>query len=262
MIMKCARLAELCTVQRSNLSSRDYEQKRSNSYPYPVIGSGQQPRGYSNTWNAERNSIIISRKGSFGRVSRFDTETLVTDDAYSITNVSPVLDSGFLFHFLHRLVNHKLARNRGKSVLTQERLHNIVIVFPDIEKQKAIAAFFELSGKNPDEFHADFEKLVEPPELSTIRRILGKSNRDIFALLETRGTCRFSFAFVWYAIVLLLVLLCCLNISQQSMIAARDHIMNRKKEEIGQVILKLCVEVSDRLRRSALLYSPSRKKML
>ena len=226
--MKCARLAELCTVQRSNLTSRRPEQDQSNSCPFPVIGSGQQPRGYSATCNAEKNSIIISRKGSFGRVSRFDTKTLVTDDAYFITDISPVLDPDYLFHFLHTLVTHKLTKKRDKSILTNERLHNVVVVYPDIDKQKAIAAFYESPERSTRAFQTGFEKLFEPPELLKIRRILENSNRDIFALLQSPARVRFSFTSLFCVLVLFFVLICCLNISQQNTFAAIEVYHNMK----------------------------------
>ena len=185
--MKCATLGELCSIERSGIKGYgDVNSKLSKKGSVPVIGSGRKPRGFHSEWNVEANSIIISRKGSHGQVSRYETNVFVTDDSFYLTGVSAVLDQEYLYRFLTEIVPNKLKRKvRDKSVLSVERLSNILVVYPSIHEQKMIAAYFdgidEVSGVDELERTA-----VEPEEISKIREVVRQSNRDIVHVLGVR----------------------------------------------------------------------------
>ena len=180
-----ATLGELCSINRSgvNLYQQDKGAKHTKK-GFPVIGSGQTPRGYHDDWNVESNTIIISRKGSHGRVSRYDTNAFVTDDSFYLTNLSVALDEDYLYHFLGNLVENKLKRkSRDKSVLTAERLGNMLVVFPSIRVQKTIAAYFDTLNDDNDRSGPE-----EPSAVLEIRNIVQHSNKDVLNMLKSRSS--------------------------------------------------------------------------
>lgn len=250
--MECATLLEVCTVNRSNVRAHNTEENvRSASRVFPVVGSGAQPYTSSSVWNAEHNTIIISRKGCFGRVSRYDYKTLVTGDAYFLTDISTLLDPNYLYHFLGTVVNHKLTRKRDRSVLTCERLENIVVVYPDIEKQRDIAAFFDVN---------EYGGLrSEPPELMEIRQIVAQSNKDIVALLKNPPSlCQQSCRWKWclFLFCVLIVISCLLRFTHEQIVENFWDEAKVRMSYFTEIMMTFCGEVSNRLQQSALLYSP------
>ena len=175
-----ATLGELCSINRSGIN---LYQKTTTDGLFPIIGSGKKPRGFHNEWNVESDSIIISRKGSHGQVSRYGTNTFVTDESFYLTNLSAAVDVDYLYHFLKNIVGNKLRRKtRDKTILTVERLSNVFVLFPSIEEQRTIAAYF-----NKETLQGP-----EPSEILKIRYIVQQSNRDVVDMFRKQSSIAWS----------------------------------------------------------------------
>ena len=186
---------------------------------YPVIGNGRKPRGFHSDWNVDYKSIIISRKGKHGQVSRYTTRTFVTDESFYLTNLSPALDDDYLYHFLNDIVESKLKRRiHGKNVLSVDRLSNILVVFPPIQEQRTIAAHFNAS---------DFGG-AEPFEVLEIRDIVQQSNKNVVTMLKSRSSfVRSIYRYLMLLIVTALAIFCYMTWQDETIdrwvAVAKDH---------------------------------------
>lgn len=137
-------LAEICNINLNGvapLSRYDYRDG-----DVPVIGNGRKPRGYHDDSNVPELSILISRTGCYGHVSRYEEPVFVTNEAYILTDVSPQVDQNYLYAYLKYIVASKLQRRTAKDTkgLSFDRLSRLKIVVPDLAlQQKVSKAYLE-----------------------------------------------------------------------------------------------------------------------
>lgn len=106
---------------------------------YPVMNGGIQPSGYSDKWNQNKNTIIISEGGnSCGYVNFIKTRFWQGGHCYS---VDAKIHKHFLFHLLKFHGKEIMALRVGSGLpnIQRNRLIEFSLRIPDKEKQQKIA---------------------------------------------------------------------------------------------------------------------------
>ena len=112
--------------------------ERSDDSLYPVYGSNGTI-GKSNEMNADANTIVIGRVGSYCGSLHFSNENCwITDNAIQAKAVGEN-DSKFFFFLLHSLGLNELRSGSGQPLLNQTILSSIPTVIPPLPTQRAIA---------------------------------------------------------------------------------------------------------------------------
>jgi type I restriction enzyme S subunit len=111
---------------------------RADGLPYPVYGSNGVI-GFTNDWNAEADTIVIGRVGSYCGSLYFSRQRCwITDNAIR-ANALPDNDGKFLFYLLQSLnLNHWRAGS-GQPLLNQAILGGVAASVPGPREQRAIA---------------------------------------------------------------------------------------------------------------------------
>lgn len=111
--------------------------ERNNSFNFPVYGSNGII-GYSEEFNAEYNSTIIGRVGSYcGSVYFSKNKSWVTDNAI-IGTVKNGNDPKYFYYLLKLLNLNSLSVGSGQPLLNQKILYSIEAPIPPIEVQRKI----------------------------------------------------------------------------------------------------------------------------
>ena len=112
--------------------------RRSNSLLHPVYGSNGII-GFSNEANAEKNTIIVGRVGSYcGSLYYSDRDCWVTDNAIR-ANAIDGHKARFLFFLLQTLRLNDRRAGSGQPLLNQTILSSIPVTVPPLPEQRAIA---------------------------------------------------------------------------------------------------------------------------
>lgn len=113
--------------------------ERADGLPYPVYGSNGII-GYSNEANADADTIIIGRVGSYCGSLQFSNEKCwVTDNAIRATAIGDN-EARFLFYLLDDLHLNNWRSGSGQPLLNQEILGSIRAVVPEPSEQRVIAS--------------------------------------------------------------------------------------------------------------------------
>ena len=139
--MSVYRLSELCEV-----CITEVRPARSFYGPgnFDVVGNGQQPRGTHDTANIPAKTIIISRKGCYGHVSRYDAPVYLTNEAYYLSHVSPIVDRDYLYFYLKYITPEAIKRVNylNWKGLSMNRLLNATVYLPRRAEQQRIASLY------------------------------------------------------------------------------------------------------------------------
>ena len=112
---------------------------RSANLQFPVYGSNGII-GSSSTSNADENTIIVGRVGSYcGSLYLAETKCWVTDNAIKASPIAEN-DAKFLFYLLQTLDLNNRRAGSGQPLLNQQILSTIQVYVPEPEEQNAIAA--------------------------------------------------------------------------------------------------------------------------
>ena len=112
--------------------------RRSNGFSHPVYGSNGVI-GYSEDTNAEPNTIVVGRVGSYCGSLHYSTRICwVTDNAIR-ANAIDANDSRFLYYLLQTLRLNNWRAGSGQPLLNQSILSSIPVWVPDPSEQRAIA---------------------------------------------------------------------------------------------------------------------------
>jgi len=106
---------------------------------YQVIGGGQNPIGYHNSYNREENTIICSSSGAYsGFISKYNLK-IWASDCFSISP-NKLLDKDYLFLFLKKNQReiYKLQSGSGQPHVYSKDISKMLIPVPPIEIQNLI----------------------------------------------------------------------------------------------------------------------------
>ncbi|RLB86620.1 MAG: hypothetical protein DRH10_10190 [Deltaproteobacteria bacterium] len=111
---------------------------RADGLPYPVYGSNGVI-GHTNDTNAEPNTIVIGRVGSYcGSLYLSKTRCWVTDNAIRANNINNN-DPRFLYYLLSNLNLNRWKGGSGQPLLNQTVLKSFPVIVPLPHEQRRIA---------------------------------------------------------------------------------------------------------------------------
>jgi len=137
-------LNDLCDIQKGKQLNKselnDFEE-------FPVINGGQEPSGYTNTWNTEANTITISEGGnSCGFVNLIKQKFWSGGHCYSLVNIKTGINNFFLYHAL-KFYEEQLKRLRigsGLPNIQKSAISDFTFKIPMSNKEQIrIANFFD-----------------------------------------------------------------------------------------------------------------------
>jgi type I restriction-modification system DNA methylase subunit len=159
---------------------------------YPVIGGGQKPFGFHNTYNCEENTILCSSSGAYsGFISIYKTRCWASDCFSIIPINNSYLNNTYLYYYLKsiQLNIYKLQSGAAQPHLYSKNIELLEIPIPTLEIQEEIIKYLdELFENNNKEtlFNYNnnklFEWLLYNPEIKDIIKLfyeIESSNIDI-----------------------------------------------------------------------------------
>lgn len=116
--------------------------------PYFIYGAGMNPKGTTDKFNCESDTIRLTRKGTVGAVY-FHRDPFWMEEASFKVEPKQMIDKRYLFHWL--LMNRKeierCADGNNQPGLSVARLSKLTIDVPDMEYQlKAVKLLDEMSA--------------------------------------------------------------------------------------------------------------------
>lgn len=109
--------------------------------PYPVIGGGQKPMGYHNTYNIDKGKIIIAKIGEYAGFVSFTTfETFITSNGLYLDNVLENINVKYLYYYLKykQIRLYDFQETTGQPKLNSDMLSNFIIPIPLLSLQQQI----------------------------------------------------------------------------------------------------------------------------
>jgi len=131
---------------------------------YPVIGGGQQPTGFHNEFNKDKNTILCSSSGAYaGFISKYDSEVWASDCFSIHSKDKKILDEKYLYYYLKsiQLNIYKLQTGTAQPHIYPKSLESIKIPIPSMEQQISIIEFYENNQKKINELEDEIKKLKE-----------------------------------------------------------------------------------------------------
>lgn len=141
-------LNELCDLQKGKQLNKS---KLNDFEEFPVINGGQEPSGYTNTWNTEANTITISEGGnSCGFVNFIKQKFWSGGHCYSLVNIKVGINNFFLYQTL-KFYEERIKRLRvgsGLPNIQKTAISSFTFKIPMSNKEQIkIANFFDAIDK-------------------------------------------------------------------------------------------------------------------
>jgi type I restriction enzyme S subunit len=133
-------LGEVCELK----TGQDIDKKSLKGGIYPVIGGGETPIGYHDTFNVSENTIIVSNAGKAGYVSKSDKKAFVHRNAYYVKDIiEPVVSPDYLYYLLKNIQNEIYSLQHGtcQPNISKMDLLSLQIPVPPLERQLEIVDY-------------------------------------------------------------------------------------------------------------------------
>jgi type I restriction-modification system DNA methylase subunit/restriction endonuclease S subunit len=135
------KLDEVCEFKNGTNITKD----KLKEGEYPVIGGGQSPLGYHNTYNVEENTIIISKDGAYaGFVSRYNKKVFISNHGIYISKIKENINKNYIYYLLKLVIQQKLfnlQKGTAQPGVNKNDIEKIKIPIPSIDKQKEIVDY-------------------------------------------------------------------------------------------------------------------------
>lgn len=112
---------------------------------FPCLGGGANVSKYTDTWNTSENTIIISRSGTCGHVSKFNEKSLVGSYAFILIPNNPHNNIEYIYYYLKSNQSDIENLKAGATVsnINRDLLSRFQIPLPPIEVQRQIVEELE-----------------------------------------------------------------------------------------------------------------------
>lgn len=151
------KLHDICDISKGSQRNRA---ELSKSGTYPVINGGQTPSGYAEEWNNEANTITISEGGnSCGFVQIIRTRFWCGGHCYALTSLK--CEKSYLYHLLKKTETRIMLMRVGSGLPNIQKgdLSSLLVAFPEVPEQRAIAAVLDTADKEITSLVAKLEAL-------------------------------------------------------------------------------------------------------
>ena len=131
---------------------------------YPVIGTGQTPKGLHNEFNKDKNTILCMSRGAYaGLISKYEYEVWACD-CFSIHSKNKmILDEKYLYYYL-KSIQTKIYKLHSGTVNTRiylQSVKNLKIPLPSMKQQISIIEFYESNQVKINELENEIKKIKE-----------------------------------------------------------------------------------------------------
>lgn len=125
---------------------------------FPVYGGGEMI-GYANKSNTKCNQILIGRVGArCGCVTLPEKDCWATDNALVITSLLPIK---LLYYSLVAADLNNINISNAQPLITGNKVKNIIIPFPPLPEQQAIADYLDYKCAQIDNITATINEQIE-----------------------------------------------------------------------------------------------------
>lgn len=158
---KTFKLKELCKITKGKQLNRI---NLTETGKYPSYSGGISPSGYTDKWNTNENTIIISEGGnSCGYINFVTTKFWSGGHCYALLELSSSIKRDFFFQIL-KFNQPEIMRLRvgsGLPNIQKKDIENYKLNIPPIEEQTAIANILQTADKEIKLTEERIEKLRE-----------------------------------------------------------------------------------------------------
>ena len=125
----------------------------------PVFGSNGQVGSHAAA-NTHGETIIVGRKGSYGKVNYSPVSSFAIDTTYFIDRTTTEENLRWLYYVLPTLGLDELTQDTGVPGLSRESAYEKAVPYPDRKDQKRIADYLDRETSAIDELVAEKEKML------------------------------------------------------------------------------------------------------
>ena len=148
--------------------------------PYFIYGAGMKPKGTTDKFNCDIDTIRLTRKGTVGAVYFHRDPFWIDGDSFRV-EPKEIIDKRYLFHWLlmKREEIERCADGDNQPGLSLARLSKITIDIPDMEYQLKVVKLL-------DEMSADLEFFIDNITQTKMNqsKILSYYNEKVGTALE------------------------------------------------------------------------------
>ncbi len=131
---------------------------------YPVYG-GNGIAGMHNLFNLSGENVIIGRVGALCGNSRHINEKIwLTDNAFKIVEFSCEFDLSFLTYILNFKNLRSFARQAAQPVISNSSLKDLVLQFPEVQKQRHIVAQLDTLATETQHLSSIYQRKLDALE--------------------------------------------------------------------------------------------------
>lgn len=158
---KLVKLGNTCDIKKGiQLNKTDL----TNDGKYPSYSGGISASGYTNEWNTEKDTVIISEGGnSCGYVNYIKKRFWSGGHCYALLNIKDSIEKIFLYQTLKfsEIQIMRLRVGSGLPNVQKKDITNFKLFIPSIKEQKAIAKILTSSDKEIELLKQELESLKE-----------------------------------------------------------------------------------------------------
>jgi type I restriction enzyme S subunit len=143
-----------------------------------VVFGSNGPIGVHSSANSQGKTIVIGRKGSFGKVTWSSVPCFCIDTTFFIDRRSTQSDLEWLFYCLQTLGLNEISQDTGVPGLSREKAYESTLAYPPIPTQRAIANFLDRKTAAIDRLIAAKERLIA---------LLAEKRQALITRAVTRG---------------------------------------------------------------------------
>ena len=150
-------LGRICKVSKGKQLNKTELFEEGN---YPAYNGGKTFSGYTDKYNVERNTIIISQGGaSAGFVNFVTIEFWANAHCYFLKPSLEIINNRYLFHFLKLQEEYLMTAQHGAGIpaLATSKLNNLSIPIPPLAIQEEIVSILDKFTALEAELEAELE---------------------------------------------------------------------------------------------------------
>lgn len=141
---------KLCEICEIRTSKNILKKEQLISGDYEVIGGGKEPNGTHNEYNENENTILISKFGSAGYVSKYKNKIYNIGCYVIIPLDTNTVNNDYLFYYLKYIQESIYLNVKGLNIknIYISDLNEIQIKIPDIQTQMYIVKYLDFINEN------------------------------------------------------------------------------------------------------------------
>jgi type I restriction enzyme S subunit len=150
-------LGKVCKISKGVQLNKN---ELSETGQYPAYNGGKTFSGWTNSYNVNENTVIISQGGaSAGFVNYVDRKFWANAHCYYLLPFEEILDNRFMFHLLKLNEKYFMTSQHGAGIpaLATEKLRQFQIPVPPLEVQQEIVKILDRFSKLEAELEAELE---------------------------------------------------------------------------------------------------------